>query len=244
MIRALILVGLAVVVIGCQATRREETANGVRAWKGVLLAGDDRIRAFDNARETLAEMWLQRGIDRGNLVHLSRRQTVIASEGAIHASPAGLAAAFVALDVGPEDGCALFMTSHGSPTGLEIRGAGTLTPSELARVLNDACGERPTIALISGCYSGIFVDPLRGQNRIVLTAARSDRVSFGCTPDADYPHWDACVIGHFAQATRWQELHDRVSTCVAEREAVERRNRSHPQAFFGAGLTGARIFAR
>jgi hypothetical protein len=36
--------------------------------------------------------------------------------------------------------------------------------------------------LISACYSGSFIEPLRQSNTIVLTASAKDRISFGCHP--------------------------------------------------------------
>ena len=53
------------------------------------------------------------------------------------------------------------------------------------------CQARPTVVVISACYSGIFVDGLAAPNRMIMTAARRDRSSFGCSEDATYPYFDA-----------------------------------------------------
>ena len=59
-----------------------------------------------------------------------------------------------------------------------------LRPPELARALDAGCGQVPTVAVVSACYSGVFAaPPMTAPNRIVLTAARADRPSFGCAAD-------------------------------------------------------------
>jgi hypothetical protein len=40
------------------------------------------------------------------------------------------------------------------------------------------------IVVVSACYSGSLIGALAGPNRIVLTAAARDRVSFGCQPSS------------------------------------------------------------
>jgi hypothetical protein len=40
------------------------------------------------------------------------------------------------------------------------------------------------IVIVSACYSGSLINALTGPNRIVLTAAARDRVSFGCQPSS------------------------------------------------------------
>ena len=50
------------------------------------------------------------------------------------------------------------------------------------------------MALISACYSGVFVDPVGAPNRIILTAAREDRTSFGCSDDADFTHFGGAFL--------------------------------------------------
>ncbi len=47
------------------------------------------------------------------------------------------------------------------------------------------------VLVINACYSGGFVPPLRGPGTLILTAARSDRSSFGCGSESavtDFGH--------------------------------------------------------
>ena len=87
------------------------------------------------------------------------------------------------------------MTSHGSPEGFYLRNAPPITPQKLNKILDLYCNERPTVVLISACYSGVFVGPsMQKENRIILTAARQDRTSFGCSTENQYTYWDSCLI--------------------------------------------------
>src|SRR3546814_8238085 len=45
------------------------------------------------------------------------------------------------------------------------------------------------VVVVNACYSGGFVPPLRGPGTLVLTAARSDRSSFGCGSDSDITYF-------------------------------------------------------
>ena len=64
------------------------------------------------------------------------------------------------------------------PQGAQVD-QGILRPGVLANMLDRTCGKRPTVVIISACFSGVFLPALASSNRMVLTAARPDRTSFG-----------------------------------------------------------------
>jgi hypothetical protein len=85
----------------------------------------------------------------------------------------------------------LFMTSHGDRSGfaLQLPGSDTeLTPQQVAQTL-DREGIKNRVAIISACYSGIFVPPLANDNTIVITAADAQHSSFGCAPERDWTYF-------------------------------------------------------
>jgi hypothetical protein len=212
-------------------------------WKAVLMAGDWRIPAFDNARRAVAALVQQDGVLESNTIHLSRdRRELI--EGVRRTSIANFEAAMRELGAVEGDGCFVFMTSHGTQAGFLIRGQGYLTPPKLGQILDDACGELPTVALISACYSGVFIEPLSAPNRIVLTASRGDRASFGCTSEATYTDWDECLITHWHAADTWEGLHEKIQPCIVQKEKAGGYTPSLPQGFFGDALRGLRILNR
>ncbi|WP_269516455.1 C13 family peptidase [Brevundimonas subvibrioides] len=112
-----------------------------------------------------------------------------------------------------------------------------LTPTAMASLVNEMCGDRPTVVVISACFSGVFLDSLSGPNRMVMTAARRDRSSFGCSEDATYPYFDGCVIESLPTATDFIALANATRACVSQREAAEGLTpASEPQVFIGPNM--------
>lgn len=211
-------------------------------WNAVLITGDDSITAFDNARERLAAMFLEEAVAPGDLIQLSRDASEQV-DGVRDTTVEEIERAMVDLEVGEGDACLVHLTSHGSRSGFYIAGRTTLAPDRLDAILDRACGQRPTVALISACYSGVFVEPLRAPNRVILTAAHADRTSFGCSAEAEYTYWDGCLIRHFADARTWGELYQQVTKCIEAKEAGG-FTPSMPQLSLGDEVTSLPIFHR
>jgi hypothetical protein len=236
---------LAVGSIACSGTDDDERNDEdvvAQRWKAVLMTGDDELEVFDNARETIGMLWEERGVSAEDMTHLSRDDSLVGARIAASTTE-NLEHALAQVDVDDHDGCAVFMTSHGAPQGFDIRGRELLTPDRLDAILDRTCGARPTVVLVSACFSGVFIEDLEAPNRIVLTASRPDRASFGCAPRFEYTFWDGCLIEAFPSAETWSALHRDVTTCIEEREAELGEPPSRPQAFFGSSVATARIFS-
>jgi hypothetical protein len=90
------------------------------------------------------------------------------------------------------------------------------------------------VVIISGCYSGDFArGPMARPNRIVLTAARNDRPSFGCGAGRTYTVYDQCLLGALRQSTDWRGTADATEACVTREETAMRETPSGPQRWFG-----------
>src|SRR5207237_5092994 len=116
-----------------------------------------------------------------------------------------------------QEGCLVYFSSHGAPAGVVMRDQ-LLAPSVLAAILDQACGERPTVVVISACFSGVFVPALAAPNRMVLTAARPDRSSFGCGESDRYTFFDTCMLQSLPSSGDFPDLARNVIGCVAARE--------------------------
>jgi Peptidase C13 family len=204
----------------------------LQSWRVVLVAGDNSAAVFDNAVDRLGELLSNRpGIEVRQLTSDRRLRSStrrIASAKAIDGALAGSAA----------QGCFVFMTSHGTVDGLYLRedfdSKKTLSPSKLDRILDKQCGERPTVVVVSACHAGVFIGKAsKGDNRIWLTAARDDKVSFGCGAKFELTYFDECLIGAWPKSKTWKQLFDRTSTCVRLKESELSESSSMPQAFFG-----------
>lgn len=205
-------------------------------WGAVFVAGDHSIKAFDNATRRFYAI-----IERKPGVTLRR----LTSDPSIAPAPEDVAdvdtidSALSYVTKNKRENCLVFMTSHGTTEGFylsQANGAGGLLPPRvLDQWLDNHCGMRPTVVIVSACFSGIFLtDGMEQPNRIILTAARSDRPSFGCGAGETYTYYDKCLLDSWTWVYTWQELYDRTKVCVIEREAEMDANPSEPQAYFGA----------
>src|SRR5262245_7537148 len=227
-----------------QALPAPQTSSGGTAnltWKATLMTGDDSIEAFDNARKTLKSEFLHMGVTSDNIKELSM-SPVERKRGSLPSSAGNLATALRDLSIGDQDACLVHMTSHGSPQGFYLRNGPPITPQTLDRILDAACSERPTVVLISACYSGVFVGPsMQKKNRIILTAARQDRTSFGCSAENQYTYWDSCLIHSLPTAESWKSLYGSIQQCVQTKESQGHFKPSLPQAYFGEEVVDLKI---
>ncbi|WP_421999114.1 C13 family peptidase [Reyranella sp.] len=209
-------------------------------WRVVLIAGDNNTQAFDNGVDALRAKLARRGV---------RDIRVFTSDPAANPGKPVATAANVsgALRTPGGEACLAFITSHGDESGFVLRQArGTVAPSSLDAALDAGCGTRPTVVVVSACHSGVFLSPaMRQPNRIVLSAAAADRVSFGCGAGDQYTYFDQCLLQQFDGATTWQQLAGTTRDCVLklERDMGIRRS-SMPQSFFGSAVAGLRIPGR
>jgi hypothetical protein len=100
-----------------------------------------------------------------------------------------LALAEIGKRQGPEDLAFLFLTSHGQKDefSLDFYEAGTadLSAADFSDML-DRSGIGNAIIVVSACFSGSFIDDIAAPNRLIITAARGDRTSFGCRDGAEW----------------------------------------------------------
>jgi hypothetical protein len=209
-------------------------------WQVVLAAGDDAEPVFDNATRAVQARLLAAGVPAENIHRLSASAASVGN-GAEPATAENVLRRIAQLPTGPGDRCLIFLTSHGE------RGEGVwlalsnaaLHPDELARALNGGCARAPTVVVVSACYSGAFAGGAMARpNRIILTAARRDRPSFGCQAHRDYNFFDECLLGALPASQTWRGLYDRTTRCVGRMEKTLGMRPSEPQAYFGPRAGG------
>src|ERR1700720_548034 len=144
----------------------------------------------------------------------------------------------------PGDQCLIFLTSHGERgSGVWLaRSNRALTPHELARALSRGCSAVPTVVIVSTCYSGSFATgKMAKPNRVILTAAREDRPSFGCQAHRIYNFFDECLLGVLPQAGTWRSVSDGADRCVRGMEHALGVRPSEPQAYFGGTVAALKV---
>ncbi|HUB94519.1 MAG TPA: C13 family peptidase [Stellaceae bacterium] len=226
-----------------QNAAADDPAPQPSGWKAVLIAGDLQERAFDDAVNAMADKLASYGVPRANMTVLKA-----SAIGPDAASRANVRTALTHLDPGRGEGCFVYVTSHGAKgRGLVIVSALMfLSPADLDQMLVEGCGNHPTVVVASGCYSGIFAEaPLTAPNRVILTAARPDRPSFGCNAQQEYTVFDRCVLQDVEAGLSWKAAMDRTRACVSKNEAeLDVDAPSEPQLSIGADERGLRVFAR
>ncbi|MGH7004489.1 MAG: C13 family peptidase, partial [Alphaproteobacteria bacterium] len=214
---------------------RAETAP--RTWHVFLVAADRAEPVFDNAVDRLAVTFRSRyGIAPETFTSRSRRPA-----GKRDATWQEISQAVASRRMGANDACLFYFTSHGDEGGLFMaRHRSLLPPEDLADLLDRTCGKRPTIVIVSACHSGTFLRPaLTTENRVILTAARADRSSFGCAFTETLSVYDRCFLDSWGASAKWAALHTAISACVRAAELARRyRPPSEPQAFFGRLMHG------
>jgi len=237
-----LLVLLLVLAVFPGAPSRALAAGAFSDWAGVVIAGDFHAHsgatseAFDNARRDVAHAFEAAGFEPANLREFSVRPDHYPGEHVMQSDPDLIASQLTDLTAGATGGCLVYFSSHGSPAGVLV-GNQLLSPAGLSLMVDQACGARPTVIIVSACFSGVFVPPLSRPNRMVLTAARPDRTSFGCGESDRYPYFDACMLQTLPQAPDFATLGRGVQACVAAKEiATGMAPPSEPQLFIGSQL--------
>lgn len=211
-------------------------------WAAVVVAGDwhahsgGPTEAFDNARRDVSTSLERMGFSAANI-----RQFSVRPERYPDAKPAKaeLGSIFTTLRETAEQargGCLVYFTSHGAPQGA-VLDQGLLPPAMLGAVVDRACPDRPSIVVISACFSGVFVPILASSNRMILTAARPDRTSFGCSESDKYPFFDDCFLQSASTAPNFMALASAIRRCVAAKEFETGMSPpSEPQMWVGPAL--------
>jgi len=216
-------------------------AAGFSDWAVLIVAGDNRAHSgapsqvFDNARRDLVRAFAGIGFNPANMVQFSVNPGPDAAE----TNAPAIANALWDLTDRAKGGCLIYFTSHGTPDGIITNGS-VLTPDIWSKIVGNACGSRPSVIVMSSCFSGQFVPVLSGPNRMVFTAARPDRTSFGCGEQDHYTFFDGCFLQALPASGNFPDLAARTRDCVAQEEqALKVDYPSEPQLSIGDAVAPA-----
>jgi hypothetical protein len=141
-----------------------------------------------------------------------------------------------------QDVVMVYLASHGSAGHVfEI----SLPPLELAQItpaalrsMLDASGIKWRIIVVSACYSGGFIDALKDDHTLVMTAARADRTSFGCGHQSESTYFGEALFQQgLAKSESLLSAFDIAKKRVAERETEARLSPpSDPQLWMGPAI--------
>ena len=216
-------------------------------WKALVVGGADDRPIYDFAAEDVAGRLRDAGVTRVAL----HTASLSAPDGSARppANLSSLRQSLSGLGSRRDEACLLYFSSHGEDGTLRLAGEPNGRSASLAdidRLASVACGDRPTVLVLSGCETGSFITArLERPNRIIIAAAARGRATYGAKLEERHGAFDRCLIGAYdSGATTWRDLFQRVLPCVAEREAWLGVPASRPQAYFGAAVGDLRLPAR
>jgi hypothetical protein len=135
----------------------------------------------------------------------------------------------------------LSISSHGSQDpAIAVSNAdlpfNDVTDEDLARALQDS-GIKWRVIIISACYAGGFIEPLKNPQTIVIAAAAADRTSFGCGSDSDLTYFGSAFYRDALPTARnLRDAFETAKAAIAQRERREHVDASRPQAYFGTAM--------
>jgi hypothetical protein len=239
--RWLVLIAAALAALAGSASCA--VAGSFSNWAAIVVSGDfhaahtnNPTETFDNARRDIAAELIRKGFSPANVRQFSVRPELYPAIKPGKADLDTIYQSFKELTQQATGGCLVYFSSHGAPQGVVLNGE-ILPPALMDELVSGACGQRPTIVIISACFSGVFVPVLADPNRMILTAARPDRSSFGCSESDKYPYFDACMLKVLPSAHDFVAAAQAAQACVADKETeTGMRPPSEPQLFVGPAL--------
>ncbi|WP_017903116.1 C13 family peptidase [Pseudomonas asplenii] len=206
----------------------------------LVLAGDGKQSVFLREADYVGKMLATRFGAYGQISLVNHRDHLIDRPMATREN-LQRAAQTLAERSGPEDLIFIYLTSHGTHAHelvldqprLELA---DLPADEMAQALAPL-KNRDKVIVISACYSGGFIPALKDEKTLVMTASRADRVSFGCSEEADFTYFgDALFAQALNQTDDLQQAFNLAKAHVAEREQADNFEASEPQIWAPKGV--------
>ena len=211
-------------------------------WAALVVAGDSRAHSgapsevFDNARRDLVTALKQMGFAENHIQQFSARPELDPTTKPLRSDAEQIYLNFKKLAQQANGGCFIYFTSHGAPLGI-IVGDLMVPIRTIANIIDETCPSRPTVIIISACFSGMFIPVMHADNRMIFTAARPDRTSFGCGEANQYTFFDQCVLESLPKSPDFPALAATTKECVAAREKAEMADPpSEPQLYVGSAI--------
>lgn len=135
----------------------------------------------------------------------------------------------------------LYLSAHGAkdqhlsvsfwPLRLNDLKAATL------KAMLDESGIQNRVIVVSACYSGGFLDVLKDDNSLIMTASSRDHVSYGCGDFTQYTYFgESYFVKSLAQSDSFISAFGEAQQRIAAREKSEGKDSSAPQIHIGKSI--------
>jgi hypothetical protein len=202
----------------------------------VAFAGDAQEAVFGNEAAYVEQLFSMRFGAEGRVLVLQNDPQTTARRPLATWTNLHYALQAVARLMDPgEDVLLVYLTSHGTEehellVDLPPLPLDQIAPPDLAEALATEPAMPARVVIVNACYSGGFIDALRGDASLVITSASADRPSFGCGAEADITWFGRAFL--VDALNRTTSIHDAFALArsqVAEWERAEGEEPSGPQ---------------
>jgi hypothetical protein len=203
------------------------------------MAADGHENVFRNEVIFLEKLLSARFDNKGRFIHLIN--TFEATEKQTLATARNLSMALSALSNKmdkQEDILLLYVTTHGGrdhqlSVQLSNLPMTQIRPEQLDAFLDES-KIKHQIIVISACYSGGFIEPLKSENRMIITASSKDRTSFGCGAESEITWFGNAFWAKSMNNTRdFEKAFIQARSTIAGWEKREKQTPSQPQIYVG-----------
>lgn len=216
------------------------TSTPARELYALTLAGDGKQSVFMREADYVSQLMRERFGAYASVTLVNHRDHMADRPLATRENLTRVVQA-LAERTGEEDLVFIYLTSHGSrrhelnldQPRLQLA---DLPANELAALLAPL-KDRNKVVVISACYSGGFIPPLKDEKTLVMTAARADRVSFGCSEENDFTYFGRALFAEaLAETDNLERAFELAKERVAEREQSDGFEPSEPQIWAPRGV--------
>lgn len=216
------------------------SGNGINLYL-LAVAGDGSQEVFRREVDFVRKQFDARFTAQGHSVVLVNSRTTVGSSPLATVTSIREAVNAIAAKMNKDrDILFLYVTSHGSKEGTISLGLDgirlpDLSRSELAAVMKES-GIRWKVVVVSACYAGTFMEPLKDPGTLFIAAARADRQSFGCADENDFTYFGRAFFKEsLPSADSFEDAFAKAAKLVRE---WEDRHPSDPAAASGARKRG------
>ena len=205
----------------------------------VGFAGDATQNVFMKEIKYVKELFDKRFNTKGRSIALINNVDTMSSLPLASKSNLNLVIQHIGKVMNPEEDILfLYLTSHGSKQkGLYVEfmplDLNMIDPISLKEILNNS-GIKYRILVISACYSGVFTEPLKDENTLIMTASAPDKQSFGCSNEGDFTYLGKALFEEqLSHSFSLLDAFRKAIESINKREKIEGLEPSQPQLFVG-----------
>lgn len=210
----------------------------------LAVGGDGSQEVFRREVAYAVDLFNERFETEGRSVSLVNSRTSYESIPMATRTSLGKSIEVLADRMDDEDILFVYMTSHGSREHQLVLDFNDmqlpdLSADELGEILSDS-GIKWKVVVVSACYAGGFIEPMREDTTMIITAAAADRTSFGCSDEADMTYFGRAYLAEsLSETDDFRAAFDTAVERIKKREEDEGVSpHSNPQAVAPAPIQG------